>query len=236
MSSSRTPAFEHIKSAGHSETALETFALKLVRYGSLAFTASIFLLVLSSTTSSSLSWFTLHPLAQSLSVLLFSWGIAPLQPPSPSAAAERTRRFETHQSFALAGHAIFLLGSFSIAYNKYLRGAPHFTTWHGLLGIISVGLAFSQVAGGLASTWEKGKLVGGEVKGKKLYKYHRVGGYAFMTLFLFSAHLGGAHSLWATRQEGTMSLVLRVVANWIALPAVWTGLMLRLRPSKMNIF
>ena len=50
-----------------------------------------------------------------------------------------------------------------------------------------------------------------------------------MTVLLLTTHIGGIWSGWAIRQEGYGKLVLRILAYWIALPAVWVGLLMRLR-------
>ena len=58
---------------------------------------------------------------------------------------------------------------------------------------------------------------------------YRLGGYFTITILLFTVHLAGAHSNWSLKHTGLYAVILRVAAYWIALPAVWLGLVLRLR-------
>ena len=66
-----------------------------------------------------------------------------------------------------------MLGSSAISLLKFRNGANHFTSWHAIFGALSGLGVLTQVAVGMAVTWEKARLVGGESKGKGLYKYHR---------------------------------------------------------------
>ena len=163
-------SWQHALTAG--DRGRDGMSLALIRLGSGVCAIVTFLLILLTTTSSNISYYTLHPPLQSLAILLFSWGIAPLQPPSPN-PTERNSRFQTHQNLLLIGQAALMAGTGAIVLNKYVRGAHHFQSWHGLLGILVTMAVMGQGAVGMASTWDKGRLVGGEVQGKKLYKYHR---------------------------------------------------------------
>ncbi|KAK1800055.1 hypothetical protein P4O66_006554 [Electrophorus voltai] len=52
-----------------------------------------------------------------------------------------------------ASCAVFGFGA--IVYNKHVHGKPHFTSWHGLIGVITVCVAVLQSVGGLAILYPK---------------------------------------------------------------------------------
>lgn len=57
--------------------------------------------------------------------------------------------------------------------NKHVHAAKHFTTWHSFFGLVTLGWVVVQGLVGGLSVWFGGKAFGGEVKAKKVYKYHR---------------------------------------------------------------
>ncbi|KAG8217296.1 hypothetical protein J3R82DRAFT_5391 [Butyriboletus roseoflavus] len=85
----------------------------------------------------SLGWFTYHPLLQSLAIGSFAYGILTLQPTSqPRTKAAGLQR---HQIAMIGvGVPLILAGALAIFFQKNSHSAPHFTTWHGTFGIITV--------------------------------------------------------------------------------------------------
>lgn len=91
-----------------------------------------------------------------------------------------------------------VLGLAAISYNKHLNGKPHFTSWHGLLGLITVcvvGLqslaAVPLIYHSLAKGWSLAKLK----------RYHAASG--LVTYLLGSASLLlGLSSAWFTAAVG----------------------------------
>ncbi|KAJ7702370.1 hypothetical protein B0H17DRAFT_143101 [Mycena rosella] len=177
-------------------------------------------------------WFAFHPLLQSLAMFLFTYGILTLQPTSqPKTKAAGLAR---HQyAILLAGFPAIFLGTSAVWYNKFAEGASHFKSWHGKLGIISLGWICIQVLLGGGSVWFGGAAFGGGSKAKAIWKYHRLSGYVLFGLLTFTSHLGGGWSNWGNKYS---PLSMRIVAYWIALVACISGLYMRLRPSKMKFY
>jgi cytochrome b-561 domain containing protein 2 len=92
-------------------------------------------------------WFALHPLLQSVALLLFSYGmqaihwnmfhadrhsgILTLQPTSqPKTKAAGLARHQTAILYLAIPFISF--GTFSVWYNKYSNGKSHLVTWHGV--------------------------------------------------------------------------------------------------------
>lgn len=85
-----------------------------------------------------------------------------------------------------------ILGMSAIYYNKYLNGKPHFTSWHGLLGLVTMlvtGLQSLAAVPLLYHSMAKGWSLG------KLKRYHAATG--LVTYVLGSASLLlGLNSAW----------------------------------------
>ncbi|KAJ6547120.1 hypothetical protein B0H19DRAFT_1164089 [Mycena capillaripes] len=178
------------------------------------------------------AWFAWHPPLQSLSLSLLVYGIMTLQPTSqPKTKAAGLAR---HQyAILFAAFPIIFLGTAAVMYNKYVHSAVHFRSWHGKLGIVSMGWIFIQVLLGGGSVWFGGAAFGGGAKAKAIWKYHRVSGYVLFMLLMFTAHLGGAWSHWGTKY---CPLSMRVLAFGASLLAIIAGLYMRVRPSKMKFY
>ncbi|KAI0831143.1 hypothetical protein BC628DRAFT_1352519 [Trametes gibbosa] len=180
----------------------------------------------------SLGLFFFHPVLQSLAIAAFTYGILTLQPTSQprTKAAGLTR----HQVVILAlGVPSIALGTLAIVYRKALHGNPHFATWHGTVGIVSVGWMIVQIFVGGGSVWFGGRLFGGSPKARLLWKYHRLSGYLLFPLFLFAAYLGGAWSNWTTNNS---PYVVRLLAYTISPVVLLSAILIRLRTSKMQFF
>ncbi|CAH7667873.1 hypothetical protein BY996DRAFT_6429521 [Phakopsora pachyrhizi] len=137
-----------------------------------------------------LELFTLHPIFQSLAILLFYQGILILQP-TQTATEKRTGLF-VHETFQILGFVSILAGGMVIFLVKISHHAKHFTSWHGKLGLITaLLLLFQALVGGFVGfeTIRDSKLVG-ESRARSLWKYHRASGYlviVFLTLTVLSA-------------------------------------------------
>ncbi|KAH7889930.1 hypothetical protein F5I97DRAFT_1934732 [Phlebopus sp. FC_14] len=195
----------------------------------LVFVVSAWSIVLSNNPTS-LGWFAFHPILQSSAIACFTYGILTLQPTSqPQTKAAGLQR---HQIAMIGlGFPLILLGTLAMIYNKALHAAPHFTSWHGTLGIIAVVWLFGQVLLGAGSVWFGGAAFGGGAKAKALWKYHRLSGYILFPLLFITAHLAGAWSIWVV---GHSVLLVRLVGFTIAPIVVLAGVYTRIRPSKMK--
>ncbi|KAH9829196.1 uncharacterized protein C8Q71DRAFT_791587 [Rhodofomes roseus] len=179
-----------------------------------------------------LGWFFWHPILQSLSICLLAYGIVTLQPTSqPKTKAAGLAR---HQYAMLCGgYPALLLGTLAIWWNKTSHGSHHATTWHGILGYISVFWMVVQVFIGIGSVWFDGRLFGGNSSAKLVWKYHRLSGYLLFPLLLFTAFLAGIWSHFTTRNT---VLALRVILFGVAPLVLLLAVCARVRLSKMRFF
>ncbi|KAL1944751.1 hypothetical protein VTO73DRAFT_3181 [Trametes versicolor] len=177
----------------------------------------------------SLGLFFFHPILQSLAIAAFTYGILTLQPTSQ--ARTKAAGLTRHQVVILAlGVPAISVGTFAIYYRKSLHDHPHFTTWHGTIGIASIAWMVVQMVVGGGSVWFGGRLFGGP-KAKMLWKYHRLSGYLLFPLFLLAAYLGGAWSSWTT---GNSPYVVRLLAFTISPIVLLVAILARMRTSKMQ--
>ncbi|KAI6129172.1 hypothetical protein EV401DRAFT_1853068 [Pisolithus croceorrhizus] len=170
----------------------------------------------------SLGWFTYHPILQSCAIACFTYGVLTLQPTSQPVT--KAAGLQRHQ-IAMFGIGIpcILVGTAFMIYNKSLHSAPHFTSWHGTFGIITVVCLLTQGLIGGASVWFGGAALGGGMKAKAVWKYHRLSGYIVFSLTLFTAYLGGAWSGWVTGHSNSLvQFVGYTVAPAVILLAVYT--------------
>ncbi len=58
---------------------------------------------------------------------------------------------------------------------------------------------------GAASVWGRGRMVGGEAQGKKLWKWHRLSGYVLVVLFAVTAVLGVVETTWASKNASMVT-------------------------------
>ncbi|KAH8829592.1 hypothetical protein DL96DRAFT_1064489 [Flagelloscypha sp. PMI_526] len=177
-------------------------------------------------------WFAFHPLLITLALSLFTYGILTLQPtntPTTKAAG-----LERHQkAIAYSAAPIFLLGVSAIWWNKERRGADHYTTWHGKFGSVISLVLLVQIFLGGGSVWFGGRLFGGGLKAKAVWKYHRVLGYSLLVFMLTTVHLGGVWSGWASHNT---NFFIRLFAFTGAPLAILAGIAWRMRISKMPVF
>ncbi|KDR81435.1 hypothetical protein GALMADRAFT_239336 [Galerina marginata CBS 339.88] len=175
-------------------------------------------------------WFAWHPPLQTLAIFLFTFGIITLQPTNqPKAKAAGLVRHQV--AVFVAGFPLIVLGTFAVFYNKVLREADHFTTWHGTFGILCMVWLLFQIFLGAGSVWFGGALFGGGMQAKALWKYHRLSGYILFSLLLFTVNLGGAWSNWGAKYT---LWIVRFVAYTIAPMVVLVGVYARVRTSKMQ--
>ncbi|KAI0747970.1 hypothetical protein C8Q80DRAFT_1169371 [Daedaleopsis nitida] len=177
-----------------------------------------------------LGLFFFHPILQSLSIAMFTYGILTLQPTSQ--AKTKAAGLTRHQLAMIAlGVPAISLGTIAIVWRKYIHESPHFTTWHGTIGITSIAWMVAQVIIGGGSVWFNGKLFGGNPKAKLLWKYHRLSGYLLFPLFLLAAYLGGAWSSWS---EKNSAYVVRLLAFTLSPIVLLGAVLVRVRTSKMK--
>jgi cytochrome b-561 domain containing protein 2 len=180
----------------------------------------------------SFKWFTWHPLLLSASLTLFSYGVLTLQPTSQ--ARTKAAGLVRHQLAMIGlGIPVALLGFLAVFFTKIANDKQHFTSWHGFIGIFTLGLLAVQAIVGGGSVWFNGAMFGGNPQAKLVWKYHRLVGYVTYTLFLFTLYLGGAWSHWATEHSSSF---VRFIAYTLAPTALIGAVYYRVRLSKMKFF
>uniref|UniRef100_A0A3Q1I1P0 ascorbate ferrireductase (transmembrane) n=1 Tax=Anabas testudineus TaxID=64144 RepID=A0A3Q1I1P0_ANATE len=138
---------------------------------------------------------------------LFSWHpvfmtLAPYSsspPTAPSSKDFHTRlKGRAHWILQCLCVSCLVLGLAAISYNKHLNGKPHFTSWHGLLGLLTVCVVGLQSMGAvpliyhsLAKGWSLAKLK----------RYHATSGLVTYLLCSVSLLLGLC-SAWFTASVG----------------------------------
>ncbi|TFK42764.1 hypothetical protein BDQ12DRAFT_719608 [Crucibulum laeve] len=199
--------------------------------GALTILTTTWITVLSNNPTA-VGWFAFHPLLQTLAIFLFVYGILTLQPTSqPRTKAAGLARHQT--AILLIGFPSIFLGTLAVSYNKWLRDANHFTTWHGKFGLLSMIWLFIQIFLGAGSVWFNGAAFGGGAKAKAIWKYHRLSGYVLFLLLLLTVHLGGGWSNWGAKYS---PLFIRIIAYTVAPVMLIGGIYTRVRPSKMQFF
>ncbi|KAF2970463.1 hypothetical protein GQX73_g3161 [Xylaria multiplex] len=125
--------------------------------------------------------FSVHPLAQSLGVLVLLQSILVLQPTHTGPQKQVGQKI--HAGLNLLAFAIFVVGVVVIEVNKIKSNGPHFHSVHGFLGIISSIWILIQYFVGF-TMFGVPALYGGEANAKKIWKYHRSSGYVLLLLMM----------------------------------------------------
>ncbi|XP_077428626.1 transmembrane reductase CYB561D2 [Vanacampus margaritifer] len=159
----------------------------------LGITLTGFVAVLARPGSSLFSW---HPFFMTLAFSFFMTEAILLFSPHGSTMKKFSHKVKgrVHWMLQCACVTCAALGLAAIFYNKHLRGKPHFTSWHGLLGVITVcTVAVQSLAAvpliyhSLAKGWSLAKLK----------RYHAASG--LVTYLLGSGSLLlGLTSVWFT--------------------------------------
>ncbi|KAI1822368.1 eukaryotic cytochrome b561-domain-containing protein [Xylaria intraflava] len=125
--------------------------------------------------------FSVHPLAQSLAVLVLLQSILVLQP--THTAPQKQIGQKIHAGLNLLSFAIFVVGVVVIEVNKFQNNGPHFHSVHGYLGVItSIWILIQYFVG--FTMFGVPALYGGEANAKKIWKYHRGSGYVLLLLMM----------------------------------------------------
>lgn len=168
-----------------------TASAALTHFTCVVFT--VFIAVLSRPGSSLFSW---HPFFMTLAFSFFMTEAILLFSPhgSPIKRFKHQTKGRVHWILQCLCVSCAVLGVAAIFYNKHLHGKPHFTSWHGLLGLLTVcvvGLqsvaAVPLIYHSLAKGWSLAKLK----------RYHAASGLVTYLLGSVSLLLG-LSSAWFT--------------------------------------
>ncbi|KAI1805705.1 eukaryotic cytochrome b561-domain-containing protein [Daldinia bambusicola] len=170
--------------------------------------------------------FSVHPLAQSLGLLVLIQSILVLQPTHTGAQKEVGQKI--HAGLNFLGIVTFAVGVISIEVNKFVNNGAHFHSVHGYLGVIaSFWILFQYLVG--FTMFATPKLYGGEAKAKSIWKYHRSSGYVLL-LFLAATVISATQTDYNIGVLGLKLWAMIVIAVLIIL-----GVFPRIRKQKLGL-
>ena len=161
----------------------------------------------------------------SAGLLLTTQAILVLQPTH----APKQKRVGTNIHAVINGTAVLsLLAAFIIIeYNKFAHGAAHFTSPHGILGLITYILFAIQAVVGITQYYTP-SIYGSVDNAKAIYKYHRMSGYLLITLSF-------ATVATATQTDfNTGVLHIKLWAVIVAAVITLVGLLPRIKKQKLG--
>lgn len=183
-----------------------TASAVLTHFLCLGFT--VFIAVLSRPGTSLFSW---HPFLMTLAFSFFMTEAILLFSPhgSPIRRFPHKTKGRVHWILQCLCVSCAVLGLTAIFYNKHLNGKPHFTSWHGLLGLLTVCVVLLQslaavplIYHSLAKGWSLAKLK----------RYHAASG--LVTYLLASGTLLlGISSAWFTAAVGEFTWYLSALCT-----------------------
>ena len=137
--------------------------------------------------------------------------------PESSLIVKYTRKTKVryHWVFMLLGIACALLGFLAIYTNKNRRGAPHFTTWHGKVGLGTIIYAVLQCCAGTLLLYPY--VLPKSLKLGQMKAYHATSGLFLTTLTNISLALGMWSGWFTTNVTGTSWYACLVCPMVIAL-------------------
>ncbi|KAJ3146376.1 hypothetical protein HDU89_006241 [Geranomyces variabilis] len=178
--------------------------------------------------SSKLMLFTLHPLLNSVGLLLSTQAILLLQPTSFSAPRQKKRAAGIHAVLNGLGTALLVTGASVIIYNKASHNGTHFESLHARVGLAVYLLFFLQALFGALVVYAP-SLFGGEGRAKAMYKYHRLSGY--LTFLLSLVAVAAATQTDWNKNMGKIQLWPVILGGGLLVVGLGAGM----KPSKLGI-
>ncbi|KAM3914215.1 transmembrane reductase CYB561D2 [Leptodactylus fuscus] len=131
--------------------------LRLISGVAAHLTAAAFTIYISWVAQPGTTLFSWHPFLMSLAFSFFMTEAILVFSPDSSLmrSFSRKARVRAHWILQLLCALCASLGLGIIYYNKSVHGKPHFSTWHGLLGLLTVLWALVQNAGGVTLLYPK---------------------------------------------------------------------------------
>lgn len=139
-------------------------------------------LVWSGILSNQLIFFSPHPLLNSSALLLQVQAALILQPATTSTPRNKLLGTKIHYVLQSISILAFLSGLIIIEINK--GDHPRFTSFHGVVGLITYISIVLQALVGVIQYFFPAQILGSVDRGKRIYKYHRLSGYALLVLEL----------------------------------------------------
>ncbi|KAI9892992.1 MAG: hypothetical protein M1814_000876 [Vezdaea aestivalis] len=171
------------------------------------------------------NFFSPHPLLNSAGLLFIIQGILVLQPTHTK--TQKINGTYLHSIFNALGISALIAGLVIIELNKNSHPETRYKSAHAILGLITYIFFFLQAIVGVAQFYVP-QVLGGERYAKKVYKYHRVGGYATIVLGLAAV----CATAYTDYSVGILHLQLwsLVVASLLVL----AGLVPRIKKQKLG--
>ncbi|CAG8517996.1 5617_t:CDS:2 [Ambispora gerdemannii] len=188
---------------------------------SLMFTSTVWYIVL----SAEHEFFIWHPIFMSTTLFLLTQG--PLLLQTAETREEKEKGLNVHRSIQSLAFLTGICGFYIIYTNKKDHNAEHFTSAHGMFGVLTLSLIFIQVLGG-ALVVNAPALFGGVARARGIYKYHRISGYTIL-LFAWLTALGGTQRDWVTDRFNHIWFWL------LAFTLTWIGIGSRVKLNKMKV-
>jgi hypothetical protein len=170
-------------------------------------------------------FFVWHPTLMALTIFTVTNGILALQ--QTITKEEKSSGLNLHraiQSISL----LSAIGGFYVTFTfKNTIDKEHFTTPHGVFGLITFILLITQAVGGGTLVNFPG-LFGGVNKAQAIYKYHRMSGY-FLLFLIYLTAIGGTQNDWTKNQFDHL---------WIWLSAIGLvslGIIGRVKSNKLKV-
>ncbi|XP_067907488.1 cytochrome b561 domain-containing protein 2 isoform X1 [Heterodontus francisci] len=154
------------------------------------------------------SLFSWHPFLMALAFSFIMTQAILLFSPESSPILSYSRKIKVRSHWVLQGLATVcaVLGLTIISYNKYLNDKPHFTSWHGLVGLVTILYICMQSIGGVSLLYPK---LMRNWSLSKLKLYHATSGLVSYLLGCTSLLLGMC-SIWFTETVTGISWYLAV--------------------------
>jgi len=174
-----------------------------------------------------LIFFSAHPLLNSAGILLLTQAILVLQP--TSSQKHKIHGTYVHFGLNLVGVASLISGLVVIEMNKASHPETRFTSIHGIMGLVTYILIFTQALFGFLQFFLPVQVFGSVDKGKAVYKYHRWSGYIIMLM--------GLATICAATQTGFNKNILhiRLWAVLVACVLVIAGVAPRIKKHKLGL-
>lgn len=171
-------------------------------------------------------FFSYHPLVNSAGILLLTQAILVLQPTHTQ--QQKVQGTHVHFSLNLVGVTALIAGLIIIEMNKASHPETRFTSAHGIMGLITYILIFSQALIGFAQFYLPTQIFGSVDTAKAVYKYHRISGYVILVLALAT--------ICAATQTGFNANVLHIKlwAVIVSSVLVLVGVVPRIKKSKLG--
>ncbi|KAI1388802.1 uncharacterized protein F4822DRAFT_258421 [Hypoxylon trugodes] len=170
--------------------------------------------------------FSVHPLAQSLGILVLIQSILVLQPTHTGTQKQVGQK--VHAGLNFLAFAIFAVGVISIEVNKEINHGAHFHSVHGYLGVIASFWLLAQYLIGF-TMFAVPVLYGGEANAKKIWKYHRASGYALLPFL-------GATIISAAETDYNINVLgLKLWALIVIVVLLLVGVFPRIKKHKLGL-